>query len=174
MQAYPRPVWCRQTSVFSEIITSVRSWRGGAKRSGTFEGADQADDMLARVVNRFVWYLVYFLPGFNPWVGKTSWRRKWIPTPVFLSGESHGQRSLVGYSPWNHKELDMTFTFSFSACRVSGLLSIDFYNPSLSHKKRNAILTELEMGSLGQFCSQKRRYLSVGAMKAEVVTPSES
>ena len=34
------------------------------------------------------------------------WRRKWQPTPVFLPGESHGQRSLVGYSPWGHKELD--------------------------------------------------------------------
>ena len=36
-----------------------------------------------------------------------NWRRKWQPTPVFLSGKSHGQRSLVGYSPWGHKELDM-------------------------------------------------------------------
>ena len=37
--------------------------------------------------------------GFQPWVGKISWRRKWQPTLVFLSGESHGQRSLAGYSP---------------------------------------------------------------------------
>ena len=37
--------------------------------------------------------------GFNPWVGKIPWRRKWHPTPVFLPGESLGQRSLVGYSP---------------------------------------------------------------------------
>ena len=36
------------------------------------------------------------------------WRRKWQPTPVFLPGESHGWRSLVGYSPWGHKESDMT------------------------------------------------------------------
>ena len=36
------------------------------------------------------------------------WRRAWQPTPVFLPGESHGQRSLEGYSPWGHKELDMT------------------------------------------------------------------
>ena len=35
------------------------------------------------------------------------WRRKWQPTPVFLPGESHGQRSLVGYSPWGRKESDM-------------------------------------------------------------------
>ena len=38
--------------------------------------------------------------GFNLWVRKISWRRKWQPTPVFLPGKSHGQRSLVGYSPW--------------------------------------------------------------------------
>jgi len=36
---------------------------------------------------------------FDPWVEKIPWRRAWQPTPVFLSGESHGQRSLAGYSP---------------------------------------------------------------------------
>ena len=44
-------------------------------------------------------------PGFDPWVGKIPWRRAWQLTPVFLPGESHGQRSLVGYSPWG-AELD--------------------------------------------------------------------
>ena len=39
---------------------------------------------------------------------KIPWRRKRQPTPVFLPGESHGRRSLVAYSPWGHKELDMT------------------------------------------------------------------
>ena len=43
--------------------------------------------------------------GFDPWVGKIPWRRKWQPTPVFLPGKSHGQRSLAGYSPWGSKEL---------------------------------------------------------------------
>ena len=46
--------------------------------------------------------------GFDPWVGKIIWRRVWQPTPVFLPGESHGQRTLMGNSPWSHKELDMT------------------------------------------------------------------
>ena len=46
--------------------------------------------------------------GFDPWVGKISWRRKWQLTPVFLPGESHGQRSLAGYSSWGRRELDMT------------------------------------------------------------------
>ena len=45
---------------------------------------------------------------FNPWVRKIPWRRPWQPTPVFLPGEFHGQRSPMSYSPWGHKELDMT------------------------------------------------------------------
>ena len=46
--------------------------------------------------------------GFNPWVKKIPWSRKWKPTPVFLPGESHGQRNLEGYSPWGCEESDMT------------------------------------------------------------------
>ena len=41
-------------------------------------------------------------------IGKIPWRKAWQPTSVFLPGESHGQRSLVGYSPWGHKESDVT------------------------------------------------------------------
>ena len=40
--------------------------------------------------------------------GRSPWRRKWPPTPVFLPGKSHGQRSWMGYSPWGCKESDMT------------------------------------------------------------------
>ena len=47
-------------------------------------------------------------PEFNPWVRKIPWRRAWQPTAVFLPGKFHGQRSLVGYSPWGCKEFDMT------------------------------------------------------------------
>ena len=46
------------------------------------------------------------------------WRRQWHPTPVLLPGESHGRRSLVGYSPWGHSQTrlsDFTFTFHFHA-----------------------------------------------------------
>ena len=58
--------------------------------------------------------------GFNPWAGKIPWKRAQQPTPVFLPGESHGQRSLVGYRPWSRKDSDATeqltlsFSFSFS------------------------------------------------------------
>ena len=40
-------------------------------------------------------------PGFNPWIRKMPWKRKWQPTSVFLPGELHGQKSLTGYSPWD-------------------------------------------------------------------------
>ena len=46
--------------------------------------------------------------GFDPWIRKILWRRKWQPTPVFLPRKSHEQRSLAGYSPWGHKESDTT------------------------------------------------------------------
>ena len=44
----------------------------------------------------------------DPWARKISWRRKWQPTLVFLPGESQGQRSLAGHSPWGQEESDMT------------------------------------------------------------------
>ena len=52
--------------------------------------------------------------AFNPWVRKIPWRSEWLPTPVFLPGESYGQRSLASYSPWGHKELDTTERLTLS------------------------------------------------------------
>ena len=67
----------------------------------------------------------------NPWAGKTRCWRAWQPTPVSLPGESQGQRSLAGCSPWGGKELDRTeaaymhartLVVGFGGCRVwSGL-----------------------------------------------------
>jgi len=45
---------------------------------------------------------------FDPWVGKIPWRREWLPTPVILLREFHGQRNLAGYHPWGLKESDTT------------------------------------------------------------------
>ena len=53
-------------------------------------------------------------PGFDPWVGKIPWRRKWQPTPIFLPGKSHGQRSLAGYSPWGCRVGHDWLHFQFS------------------------------------------------------------
>ena len=66
-----------------------------------------------------------------PGLGRHPWRRKWQPTPVFLPGEPQGQRSLVGYSPWGHKESDTTerfhFQFSKNDC-ISGYIFSRFSN----------------------------------------------
>ena len=65
----------------------------------------------------FMDFPVFLLPAyyrrrkrcrFNPWVRKIPWRRKWQPSPIFLPGKSHGQRSLAGFSPWGCKESDTT------------------------------------------------------------------
>ena len=56
--------------------------------------------------------------GFDPWVGKISWRKNWQSTPVFLPGEPHGQRRLVGYSPWGHKGSDTSEVPEHSSTRV--------------------------------------------------------
>jgi len=70
-------------------------------------------------------------PRFNPRVGKIPWRRKWQPTPIFLPRESHGQRIMVGYSPWDGKELDtteqLTILLSFSDLLMAILTSVRWY-----------------------------------------------
>ena len=63
--------------------------------------------------------------GFDPWVRQIPWRREWLPTPVFLPGGFHGQRSLVGNSPWDHKKSDtteqLTVTLFFFICMMASL-----------------------------------------------------
>ena len=64
----------------------------------------------------------------DPWVRKVPWRREWSPTPVFLPGEFHGQRSLAGYSPWGCRKLDtaerLTFTFTSWPLILTGICSV--------------------------------------------------
>ena len=75
----------------------------------------QADSLLSELLGKPL-CLQCRRPGFDLWVRKIPWRRKWQPTPVFLPGEYHGHRVLAGYSPWDHKELDITkrLTLSFT------------------------------------------------------------
>ena len=80
--------------------------------------------------------------GFYPWVGKSPWRRAWQPTPVFLPGESHGQRSLVGYRPWSHKELDMLKGLSMARIGMNNKLpymSQSTYLKESSHVKESLL-----------------------------------
>ena len=66
---------------------------------------------------------------FNPWVRKIPWSRKWQPTPVFLPGKSHGERSLAGYSPWGHKESDTTeHRHADDLCRISLPISLNRFH----------------------------------------------
>ena len=58
----------------------------------------QIDGETVETVTDFIWGAIIFM----------HWRRKWQPSPVFLPGESHGQRSLVGCSPWGRTESDTT------------------------------------------------------------------
>ena len=70
--------------------------------------------------------------GFSPGIGKIPWRRAWQPTPVFLPGESLGQRSLVGYSPFGRKQSDMTERLSKQAGSSlgQGLTGVGHFQPS--------------------------------------------
>ena len=63
--------------------------------------------------------------GFDSWVGKIPWRRAQNRSPVFLPGESHGQRSLGGYSPWGHKESDVTEHNTQAAAYAACLLLVN-------------------------------------------------
>ena len=72
--------------------------------------------------------------GFGPWVGKIPWRREWQPTPVLLPEKSHGQRSLVGYSPWGCKESDITEPLNNN--RNSSLIMRDSSSQSTCSKSR--------------------------------------
>ena len=89
--------------------------------------------------------------GLDPWVGKIPWRRKWQPTPVFLAGESHGWRSLVGYSPWGRKQSDTTeqLTLSLnaiaflSASRLMACVSVSLTEPCARGKHTEHYLSFL-------------------------------
>ena len=61
---------------------------------------------------------------FDPWVRKMHWRRKWQPTPVFLPGKLHGQRSLEVYSPRGHKESDTSERLSIHTTGYYQILNI--------------------------------------------------
>ena len=78
---------------------------------------------------------------FDSWVGKIPWRREQLCTPVFWPGELHGKRSLAGYSPWGHKELDTTerlslsFTFNEFSPNSSGGFTYTLFTFLLRHTK---------------------------------------
>ena len=75
-------------------------------------------------------------PRFLPWVGKILWRREWLSTPVFLPGESHGQRSLKSYSLWGLKESNMTEGLTHNTDHMKNIIG----NYNHRHSELNIIL----------------------------------
>ena len=115
----------------SERIASAKSLRWLLARSGgrgtyhAFAMSDGAGTLPCWLRRESV-CLQYGRPGFDPWVRKILWRRKWQPTPVPLPGKFHGQRRLVCYSPWGHKESDMTERLHFMVLAQEPLFPLTF------------------------------------------------
>ena len=86
-------------------------------------------------------------PRFDPWVRRIPWRREWLPIPVFVPGEFHGQMSMVGYSPQSGKEwvtTEANNTFPFTAWKCLQFVSScrsTFYFPSLLSPSLSPIKT---------------------------------
>ena len=112
---------CRGRPSFPLVGCSLRGGWGQAscwlcRWAAVLEGAPVASPASLAAIKAYLLSLSQMVkkglqckrPRLNPSVRKIPWRRKWQPTPVFLPGESRGQRSLVGYSPRGRKELDTT------------------------------------------------------------------
>ena len=99
------------------------------------------------------------MQGFDPWIRKICWRRVWQPTPVFWPGESQGQRSLVGYSLWGHKELDMTeatwYTHTFEE-KDSNIRRKETWRTCLVSVGKY-VQKKSELGSKGEFPNSSSR-----------------
>ena len=85
--------------------------------------------------------------GFDPWVRKIPWRRKWKPTPVLLPGESHGQRSLAGYSPWGCKVSETTEATQHVIIEEAQFGSVLPHDPTAQiQSKSRSILSHIKQG----------------------------
>ena len=129
----PANVWdVRDTGSISGLGRSPRGERGNPFQYSSLEnpmdrgawwaavhGATKSRTRLSDFTFTFFWTslvaqrLKHLHAMEETWVRSLGWRRKWQPTPVFLPRESHGQRSLVGCSPWGLKESDTTERLHF-------------------------------------------------------------
>ena len=82
-----------------------------------------------------------------------AWRRKWQPTPVLLPGKSHGQRSLVDYSPWDREESDRTeqLHFHFHILFPAEVLTDTLAKPAFSKKQETE---KVEKGGKGKVVTE--------------------
>ena len=106
----PKKKKCKKAKWLSEEGLQIADKRRKAKCKGEMVRYTQTEGVLggARGKELACQCRRFKRHGFNSSVGKIPWRRAEQPTPVFLLGESHGERSLAGYSPQSCKESDMT------------------------------------------------------------------
>ena len=108
--------------------------------------------------------------GFDLWVGKILWSRKWQPTLLFLPRESHGQRSLMGYSPWGYKELDTTdWARTAQGTWLDDLMYIYIVkwlpkSGELTHASHHKVAWILKISSLGRFQVYNTPLLTIATM----------
>ena len=112
--AWLAPFWLSQLWQYLPSLCPTptpNSWEAGAK-GGCFQWCHLCSEKRTTIFQGFPRWLRGKEPvsqcrrcGFDPWVGKIPWRRKWQPTPVFCLGKSHGQRSLEGFSPWRKQRV---------------------------------------------------------------------
>ena len=113
-----------------DISVALSFWRKVMRSLGTPSGTSGKESAC-----QCRWYK---RPGIHPWVGKIPWRRKWQPTPAFLPGKSHGQRSLVGYSPWGCRRVGhdlATEQAQFAFCACSEALSEEGAGATLQEER---------------------------------------
>ena len=106
------------------------SWdRYSANCKGRWETSLSVDIALLRasLVAQKVKICLQCRPELNPWVSQIPWRKEWLPTPVFLPGEFHGQTSLAGYSPQGLKESDMTERLTPTHSTFQMLCHVQYY-----------------------------------------------
>ena len=97
--------------------------------------------------------------GFNPWVGKILWRRKWQPSLVFLPGRSHGQRSLAGYSPWGHRRVghDWSNWHSLTVVKTPGKSYLHWITQPQKGKQSHIIIKDPRKGYTGYLILEQKQ-----------------
>ena len=108
---------------------------------------------------------------FNPWVGKMPWKREWLPTPVFLPGEFHGERILAGYSPWGCKESDTTEQLTLSRVHLVSQLVLSVKTTRWFSGAHVRFYETKVLGACWACRGPRFRYMHVSLMEPPTVLP---
>ena len=79
---------------------------------------------------------------FNPWAGKIPWRKEWLPTPLFLAGEFHGQRNLAGYTFMGSQRVAIN-TFTYATLQEIDQIQIKFKDQRMVGEGTSSVYTQL-------------------------------